>query len=167
MLQKRADGTLEIVHSDLTAIITGPNADRFPYTNVSPSFRQNPASPDRRQPYREFTIHYHNAQPVQAFQAFYDPALANTVGAGSDSFAINYGMAGIGAEVLANRLGVGPMGSKDAVELKFEEFFLTSWAVGDPAMVVDVPANTPNQVVSNPAQGANVTDALRLGDTSV
>ena len=85
MLQKRADGTLEIVHSDLTALITGPNADRFPYTNVSPSFRQNPASPDRRQPYREFTIHYHNANPVQAFQAFYDPGLANTLGPAATS----------------------------------------------------------------------------------
>ena len=32
------------------------------------------------------------------------------------------------------------MGNADAVDLKFEEFFLSSWAVGDPAMVVDVPA---------------------------
>ena len=61
ILQKQSRGPLEIVYSDLTAIITGPSADRFPYTNESPSFRQNPASPDRRQPYREFTIHYHNA----------------------------------------------------------------------------------------------------------
>ena len=32
---------------------------------------------------------------------------------------------------------------RDCAECKFEEFFLTSWAVGDPAMVVDVPANSP------------------------
>src|SRR5262249_9642883 len=34
---------LELVHTDLTAIITGPNANRFPYTNTSPTFRINPA----------------------------------------------------------------------------------------------------------------------------
>ncbi|MEO7735948.1 MAG: copper oxidase, partial [Kofleriaceae bacterium] len=39
------------------------------------------------------------------------------------------------------RLGVGPMWN--CPECKFEEFFLNSWAAGDPAMLVDVPANTP------------------------
>ena len=42
---------------------------------------------------------------------------------------------------VANRFRVGPM--HDCAECKFEEFFLSSWAVGDPAMVVDVPANAP------------------------
>src|SRR5262249_5379186 len=46
---------------------------------------------------------------------------------------------GIGAEIYANRVGVGPMGS--CADCKFEEFFLSSWSVGDPAMVVDRPAN--------------------------
>jgi hypothetical protein len=59
-----------------------------------------------------------------------------------DAFAINYGTGGIGAEILANRFKVGPM--HDCVECLFEEFFLTSWAVGDPAMIVDKPANTRN-----------------------
>ena len=36
---------------------------------------------------------------------------------------------------------VGPMGNPDAVDLKYEEFFLSSWACGDPAMLVDGPAN--------------------------
>ena len=45
-----SDAELELVASDLTAIITGPNAGRFPYSNTSPTFRVNPASPDRRQP---------------------------------------------------------------------------------------------------------------------
>ena len=39
---------LEVVHSDLTAMITGPNAGRFPYNYESPDFRDNPANPDRR-----------------------------------------------------------------------------------------------------------------------
>ena len=29
-------------------------------------------------------------------------------------------------------------------ECLFEEFFLSSWAIGDPAQIVDVPANTTN-----------------------
>ncbi|MFZ2313881.1 MAG: hypothetical protein WAV82_14820, partial [Methylobacter sp.] len=42
---------------------------------------------------------------------------------------------------------------KDCVECKYEEFFLTSWVLGDPAMVVDVPAGVNAQgmgVVANP-----------------
>ena len=54
-------------------------------------------------------------------------------------------MAGIGAEIWANRIKLGPMAR--SVESKFEEFFLSSWVVGDPAMIVDVPANA----VAHPA----------------
>ena len=50
--------------------------------------------------------------------------------------------------------------TNDAVELKYEEFFLSSWCVGDPAMIVDVPANSPNQMVSNPDLGSNINKAL-------
>ena len=142
---------LDLISSDLTAVITGPNAGRFSYSNTSPTFRTNPASPDRRQPYREFTIIYHQAfSATQAFAQFVNENLVNVFQAGGDNFAINYGSAAIGPEIVANRLGVGPMGNPDAVDLKFEEFFLSSFAVGDPAMVVDVPANTPNALVSDP-----------------
>ena len=152
---KILDANNKIVHSDLTAIITGPNAGRFPGTTglnnpeppcnakdnsnpaVDPLFCANPASPDRKQPYREVTIIYHEVlDPItmQAFPIFNDPvtetrAGKGTVAAGKDSFAINYGTGGIAAEVYANRIGVGPMG--DCVDCKFEEFFLSSWAVGD------------------------------------
>lgn len=161
--------TLDVAHTDLTAIITGPNTGRFPFTVNGPGFNQNPASPDRRQPYREFTIHYHNPgsggnipQVVQPFRQFYDDQLRAVMGAGADNFAINYGMAGIGSEIVANRLGVGPMGKPDAVDLKYEEFFLSSWAVGDPSMVVDVPANAPNQVITNPKGGGNAVNSQAL-----
>jgi hypothetical protein len=142
---------LDLISSDLTAVITGPDAGRFSYSNTSPTFGTNPASPDRRQPYREFTIIYHQAfYATQAFAQFANENLVNVIQAGGDNFAINYGSAAIGPEIVANRLGVGPMGNPDAVDLKFEEFFLSSFAVGDPAMVVDVPANTPNALVSDP-----------------
>ena len=160
-----------IVHSDLTAIITGPNAGRFPGTTgpnnpepncgasgavpppgIDPLFCKNPASPDRKQPYREITVIYHGALGGVASQAF--PILANPASsatqaqkdlaamtqAGQDAFAIDYGTGGIGAEIYANRIGVGPMGN--CADCKFEEFFLSSWSVGDPAMLVDRPANT-------------------------
>ncbi|HEY0728758.1 MAG TPA: hypothetical protein VGD38_11850, partial [Pyrinomonadaceae bacterium] len=149
-----------LLYSDLTAVITGPKAGRFPGTTGvnnpeppcnaanngsgagNPLFCANPASPDRKQPYRELTIIYHEVGQIatQAFPVFYDPAMASTVNAGFDGFAINYGTGGIGAEVYANRIGVGPMGP--CVDCKFEEFFLSAWSVGDPAMLVDRPANT-------------------------
>ena len=66
--------------------------------------------------------------------------LAFTLHSVRDAFAINYGTGGIGAEILANRFGVGPMAK--CTECLFEEFFLSSYTVGDPAMIVDIPANT-------------------------
>ena len=103
---------------------------------------RNPAAPDRKQPYREITIIYHEVGAVasQAFPVFND--LSATLAPGADGFAINYGTGGIGAEVYANRIGVGPMGP--CVDCKFEEFFLSAWSVGDPAMLVDKPANSNN-----------------------
>jgi manganese oxidase len=128
----------EIVHSDLTAIITGPNAGRFKDDTYPPVA----VEPDRVQPFREFVTIYHDEiGAVQAFPHFEDPVLGFTLHSVRDGFAINYGTGGIGAEILANRFGVGPMAG--CTECKFEDFFLSAWAVADPAMVVDVPANAP------------------------
>ncbi|MBI4319776.1 MAG: multicopper oxidase domain-containing protein [Chloroflexi bacterium] len=144
----------EIVHSDLTAIITGPNKGFFAEGTYVP----NPAYPNRNQPFREFTLIFHDENAlIQAFPAFEDPTFEFGLHSVRDSFAINYGTGGIGAEILANRLGVGPIW--DCVDCKYEEFFLTSWAVGDPAMVVDVPANTPGA-------GAKATRAFYPDDPS-
>jgi hypothetical protein len=143
LCQPVAGGQPQTFYTDLTAIITGPNhglfTDYFPPVN---------ASPNRNQPFREFTIHYHEMlDATQAFTDFYTPLggpavdLSGMLVPGKDNFGINYGTGGIGAEVLANRFQVGPMAQ--CVDCKFEEFFLSAWAVGDPAMVVDVPANVP------------------------
>ncbi len=167
---KMLDAGNNLVYSDLTAMITGPDAGRFAgttgannpeppcnaeknpalQTGTNPLFCANPAAPDRKQPYREITIMYHGALgqvAMQAFPVFNDPAMVPTVAAGNDAFAINYGTGGIGAEIYANRLGVGPMG--DCVDCKYEEFFLSAWTVGDPAMLVDVPANSNFQNMQN------------------
>ena len=136
---KMLDAGNNIVAGDLNAIITGPNKGRFP----AGTYRPNATSPDRDQPFREFTVVYHDEiQTVQAFPQFEDPQLKHTLKSVADKFAINYGTGGVGAEILANRLGVGPMWN--CTECKFEEFFLSAWAVGDPAQIVDIPANTKN-----------------------
>lgn len=129
----------EIVQPDLTAIVTGPDLDGW-----TPGRNGDVRNIywDRNQPYREFTIIFHDEMgAVQAFPQFNDELLQHTLHSVRDSFAINYGSGGAGAEVIANRLGVGPM--HQCIDCRYEEFFLTAWAVGDPAMVVDVPANAP------------------------
>jgi len=151
----------ELVHGDLTAMITGrsakdprlpklpPQPRAFPDKQADeqpPSLRPNYAYPDRFQPFREFTIIYHESFLVtQAFAT----QIGNlpSLGAAQDNFGINYGMSGLSNEVLANRLGggdtpvpgAGPL--QRCVDCKYEEFFLSSWAMGDPAMNVYPPAN--------------------------
>src|SRR6185295_9807084 len=128
-----------IVHSDLTALITGPGHGRFP-----PGSRPtaNPALlPDREAPFREITsIYSESLDLVQAFPDNYTNSGTNlAISGGGDGFAINYGASGIVNEILANRLKIGP--AADCPECKFEEFFLSSWPNGDPGIVVDAPAN--------------------------
>lgn len=138
-----------LVYTDPTAIITGPNAGAFAVNDTDPEFFQVPVTPERTQPWREFNIMYHEPTNAdQAFAEFNSDDLGNTLGAGGDFFGINYGSAAIGPEIWANRLNVGPM--HDCVTCEYEEFFLSSWAVGDPAMVVDVPANFSALTTPNP-----------------
>jgi manganese oxidase len=155
------DGT-EIFHSDLNGIITGPGRGNFApgtypaVTNIAY---------DREQPFREFTVIYHDeTKAVQAFPQFNDEKtdgaenpLAHTLHGVRDAFGINYGIGGIGAEIIANRLGIGPMGN--CSDCLYEEFFLSSWAVGDPAMIVDKPAGA--QVDKNGNRIPNSTGATR------
>ncbi len=128
----------EIIDSDLTALITGPHHGRFAKGSrptVNPTLL-----PDREAPFREVTALYSESQDlVQAFPDYSLPDTNLAVGGGGDGFAINYGSSGIVTEILANRLQVGP--SANCPECKFEEFFLSSWPIGDPGEVVDVPAN--------------------------
>jgi manganese oxidase len=171
--------TNEIVKSDLTALITGPldptgKPGRFPPN----TFFKNPQLPDREQPFREFTIIYHDEiGAVQAFPEFFDPlnnppppgegpiadGIGFTLHSAVDGFAINYGTGGIGSEVIANRLGVGPQWN--CTECKYEEAFLSSWAVGEPAMVVDIPANS-RDAQGNVIKGPKATKALYPDDPS-
>ncbi|MDH3317245.1 MAG: hypothetical protein OER43_15970, partial [Gammaproteobacteria bacterium] len=134
----------EIVHSDINAIITGTNfdgsftPDTYPLESVG---KRNPSLPTRLEAFREFTVVFHDdTAATQAFPKFFDhPVMGHTLHGVRDSFMINYGSGGIGSEIIANRLRVGPMW--DCLNCAYEEFFLSSYTVGDPAMLVDVPAN--------------------------
>jgi manganese oxidase len=149
-----------LIYSDLNAIITGLNAGRFP----AGTYNNTPVNPDRLQPFREFSVIFHDeVGAFQAFHEFRDTVTKFTLQGVKDGFAINYGTGGIGAEILANRLGVGPVWQ--CTECKYEEFFLTSWALGDPAMVVDIPANSPD-ALGNPIPGPKATKAFYPDDPS-
>jgi hypothetical protein len=134
-----------IFHSDLNAIIVGPNADgTFPPSTypLESAGKRNPTVPNRLEPFREFTVVFHDEASVgQAFPGFFDVNLVTRriLHGVRDTFMVNYGVAGVGAEIIANRLGVGPMW--DCLTCSYEEFFLSSPAVGDPGMLVDFPAN--------------------------
>ncbi len=152
----------EQVHSEINMIIAGPNADgTFPpstYPLESVGLR-NPTVPNRLEAFREFVSIFHDeTATAQAFDAFFeDPVLSHTLHGVRDSFMINYASGGIGSEIIANRLGVGPM--YDCLGCAYEEFFLTSFTVGDPGMRVDVPANLGLEQVT-PAQVAAQDPAL-------
>ena len=141
----------EIVHSEINAV----NAFRtngvlgafppstYPLESVG---KRNPTVPNRLEAFRDFASIFHDETVnIQAFPGFFIPAVAPTpvmpyVLAGvKDAFMINYGSGGIGSEIIANRLGVGPM--HDCLDCAYEEFFLTSFTVSDPAQTVDIPAN--------------------------
>ncbi len=159
------DARNRLVYGDLTAVIAyqDPRTGQlgsFPDDPGNPLYFEVPASPDRTQPFREITVIYHRAtagSKAQAFACAYngpgpdgkstcppgygemDPYLSQPLSAAVDQFLINYGSGGIGSEILANRLGFGPEG--DCLACKYEEFFLSSWPLGDPAQVVTYPAD--------------------------
>ncbi|HSP79425.1 MAG TPA: hypothetical protein VLQ93_12895, partial [Myxococcaceae bacterium] len=134
----------ELVHADVTAMIVGPNLDgtfppsTYPLESVG---KRNPSVPNRLEPFREYAVIFHDeVAAANAFPGFFrDPVFRFTLEGVRDSFMINYGSGGIGSEIIANRLSVGPM--HDCLDCAFEEFFLSSFTVGDPAVLVDVPAN--------------------------
>ena len=110
----------------------------YPLENAG---KRNPTVPNRLEPFREFTVAFHDeVQTTQVFPKWFnDPVLGHTLHGVRDSFMINYGSGGIGSEIIANRLGIGPM--HDCVNCMYEEFFLTFTAVGEVGQVTDIPAN--------------------------
>ncbi|AGP38826.1 multicopper oxidase domain-containing protein [Sorangium cellulosum] len=112
----------EVVHGDLNAIIAGYEESQLD--------SEVPVAPGR---FREFTVLFHDE--LKAVQAFEKLEVDETFHGVRDGFGVNYGSSGFGSILLANRARLGP--SKKCVECKYEEFFLSSWPNGDPAMIVE------------------------------
>lgn len=147
----------EIVHGDINAIVIGSDREGKPSVDgrflpetypLESTNKRNPTLPNRLEPFREFVSVFHDENAAsQAFPGLFDHSspdqednpLVHTLHGVRDAFMINYGSGGVGAEAIANRLRVGPM--HDCVDCAFEEFFLSSFTVGDPALLVDKPAN--------------------------
>lgn len=165
----------EIISSESDAIVMGSNADgsfpssTYPLESVG---KRNPAIPNRLEAFRDFASQFQDeTAATQAFPAYWaDPVMAHVLEPTRDSFMINYGSGGMGAEVVANRLGVGPM--HDCLSCAYEEFFLSSHTVGDVAMLVDVPANAgleniaPGQTPRADQIGVKATMALYPSEPS-
>lgn len=119
-----------IVHSDLNAIIVPPTAK----TTQNCDGRAYGSRCGK--PFREFTVIFHDE--VHAQQAF--PELEdenNPLSLIKDGMGINYGVSSMGSLVMSTKQfgkQVGPV--KDCAECRGEEFFLSSWANGDPALIL-------------------------------
>lgn len=165
----------EIVTAEMDAIVMGPNADgSFPASTypLESTGNRNPSLPNRLEPFRDFQATFHDeVAAAQAFPGyFHDPVMGHVLNDTRDAFMINYGSGAIGAEIIASRLGVGPM--HDCLSCGYEEFFLSSFAVGDPAMLVDIPANVglenlaPGTTPPPGTTGIKATKALYPADPS-
>ncbi|MFT4183290.1 MAG: hypothetical protein QM636_15390 [Rhizobium sp.] len=135
----KPDGLLEIVHSDLNAVVQRRAND--------------PANDSHPRSFREFSVFFHDelkaffTRNFSELSKFGEGQLAGV----RDGFAINYGSSGMGAALLANRKGIGP--AANCAECLYEEFFLTSWANGDPALLEqfsDDPSNVHHSYLNDP-----------------
>ena len=148
---KKAPGeskVYDLVHGDLNAVIVDcgkGNRHAKHCRNVDQAA------------FREFTVIFHDE-----LKTFYPEPLKELgeeyqfEGIG-DGFAINYGASGMGSILLANRKGFGP--AQDCLECVYEEFFLQSWANGDPALLVnyeDDPANVHHSYLGDRVEFRNL-----------
>jgi len=125
--KEKKETAAEIVHTDLNAIVfrDGSKTDCPPHL----------ADKNCRMSFREFSVFFHDelktfyTRNFEELDQFGEGQLAGV----RDGFGINYGASGMGAMLLANRKGIGP--ARDCIECLYEEFFLTSWANGDPALL--------------------------------
>ncbi len=154
----------EIVHSDLNAVITQtrPEDERCGDRQAGPAANCGVS-------FREFTAIFHDEATVdQAFEPLDDED--DPIHAIRDGMGINYGVSGLGSMVLANRTrdGAGkPVFALDetrqCVECKLEEFFLTAWVVGDPAMIFTRDARRRAVAAQYPDDPSNVHHSY-MGD---
>ncbi|WP_138933813.1 hypothetical protein [Roseovarius arcticus] len=142
---------LEIVHSDLNAIIyCDPAVDgndcRADQANT-PALSREPVF----KAFREFSVFFHDELKTFYTRNYEELARFGQLAGVKDGFAINYGSSGMGSLLLANRKGLGP--AAECAECMYEEFFLASWANGDPALLewyADDPSNVHHSYLNDP-----------------
>lgn len=155
MLRSLGGNRYELVHSDVNAVITDFSEDcaNAPYASTC------------GQAFREFTVIFHDEMKVVQGYPLLDKPVFSGV---RDAMGINYGAQGAGSPVVASRLKLNALA--DCAECKYEEFFLTSWATGDPAMIVqrdgsgravqalyaDDPSNVHHSYLSDPVRFRNL-----------
>jgi hypothetical protein len=128
----------ELIYGDLNAVILD---------------NQTPDVPA----FREFTVVFHDELKTFYTKNFQElPASRQLSGVG-DGFAINYGASGMGSILLANRKEIGP--AAECAECFYEEFFLQSWANGDPALLEhfdDDPSNVAHSYLNDRVKFRNL-----------
>ena len=125
-----------IVHSDVNAIIVVPEGKGVG--------RDAPACKDPNghmfgstcgRSFREFTVILHDEiHAQQAFAELEDPS--HPLHYIKDGMGINYGASGMGSAVMSTPLQRKVGVASNCPECRGEEFFLSSWANGDPALVL-------------------------------
>ena len=138
MLRERGDHDFDLVYGDLNAIVVDNKSEE------SPAFR-------------EFTAVFHDELKTFYRDEFVELEQSFTLSGVRDGFGINYGASGMGTILLANRKGIGP--AKNCVECAYEEFFLESWANGDPALLpefADDPSNVHHSYLNDRVEFRNL-----------
>ncbi len=144
-IEGKAYRRAEVVHGDLNAIILPP-------PRAPPPAAGAPADEDARvraflerdaaKPFREFTVIFHDELKTFYTDRFRELDRFGQFSGVRDGFAVNYGASGFGSILLANRKGIGP--AAGCPECQYEEFFLESWANGDPALLEAYPDDPSN-----------------------
>ena len=145
---RTCNGVREIVHGDLNAVVVPQNGYKQGYSSDTSASGQTPASPEPENlakdygPFREFVVIFHDELKTYYTKEFEDLDKFAQFSGIRDGFGINYGASGAGSIVLANRKKIGP--ARHCPECLYEEFFLKSWANGDPALLESFPDDPSN-----------------------
>ena len=145
MLKPLGANTFELIKGDLNALVVDFEVPDYVSQGKTMGW------------YREFTVIMHGELKTFYQQAFQILEQEEQLAGVRDGYGINYGASGLGPVLLANRTGVGP--AKDCVDCAYEEFWLQSWANGDPALLVqygDDPSNVHHSYLGDNVRFRNI-----------